>query len=212
LWSARLFNCSKSTRKDIQILKEVSTLRIGALPFDEVEQVAEQAQEDWISNSYLNYIKEFVEAGKGMFMEQTREDRNWNFWRMLRQDTAQDMGDARANSRRATRSDYDKDVQRFPPFGISESGTNYFSASSRIFISTKGYIGIGPPDTRAKDTIHIFFGVNVPFILRVEQEKVFRSGTRIQHRVIGDCYVQGIMDGEALEHGGEENGTQIHLI
>lgn len=61
-----------------------------------------------------------------------------------------------------------------------------------FFITKKGYIGLGSP--QVGDEIWVLFGGNVPFVLR----KCSNSANRL---LVGDCYVQGIMDGEAMLNG-----------
>lgn len=65
-----------------------------------------------------------------------------------------------------------------------------------FFITKSGYIGIGPPDTSARDQVWVFKGGNVPFVMRgagVERKE------QPQLILVGDAYVHGIMDGEAME-------------
>lgn len=64
------------------------------------------------------------------------------------------------------------------------------------------YMGIGPDHMRAGDTIAIFFGARTPFIIRPDED----TG---HFRLIGDCYIHGLMDGEALEMGLEARDFQI---
>ncbi|KAH8746880.1 heterokaryon incompatibility protein-domain-containing protein [Hyaloscypha finlandica] len=61
-----------------------------------------------------------------------------------------------------------------------------------FFITSKGYIGIGPDDMAKGDTVAILYGARTPFILR----NLKKSG---KWKLLGDCYVHGIMSGEALE-------------
>lgn len=61
-----------------------------------------------------------------------------------------------------------------------------------FFITSKGYVGIGPDDIAEDDTVVILYGARTPFILR--------KMDKLAHwRLAGDCYVHGIMSGEALE-------------
>lgn len=65
-----------------------------------------------------------------------------------------------------------------------------------FFITKSGYIGIGPSSTRTGDQIWVFNGGNVPFIMRdlCQDQDV---GPRLS--LVGDAYVHGIMDGEAMD-------------
>lgn len=60
----------------------------------------------------------------------------------------------------------------------------------RFFISLGGYMGIGPPGMRSGDSICVFLGGNVPWVVRQEGH---------EYELIGECYVHGIMDGEFMQ-------------
>jgi hypothetical protein len=63
--------------------------------------------------------------------------------------------------------------------------------SSRVFFFTRsGLIGLAPSAAKENDLLCIFFGGKTPFLIR-EMEKGFQ--------LIGECYVHGIMDGEAMD-------------
>ncbi|KAJ9606313.1 hypothetical protein H2200_009274 [Cladophialophora chaetospira] len=63
--------------------------------------------------------------------------------------------------------------------------------SKRSFATAKGYIGMGPFDMNEGDVIAIIIGVEVPIILRESSD-----GT---YQIVGEAYVHGIMDGEAMD-------------
>jgi hypothetical protein len=71
----------------------------------------------------------------------------------------------------------------------------------RIFISEMGYMGLAPMTARPGDAVCILFGGHVPFILRERENS--------EHAMIGECYVHGIMDGEAM--GNTKNITEFSL-
>ncbi|CZR66833.1 uncharacterized protein PAC_16734 [Phialocephala subalpina] len=64
----------------------------------------------------------------------------------------------------------------------------------RSFFKTgEGHIGVGPPSARLGDRVAVILGCYLPLILRLDElseEKRFR--------IVGSCYVPGIMDAEAL--------------
>jgi hypothetical protein len=55
----------------------------------------------------------------------------------------------------------------------------------------KEYFGLAPPETRERDVICILFGCSVPVVLR-------KVGRTDRYTFVGECYVHGMMDGEAL--------------
>lgn len=61
----------------------------------------------------------------------------------------------------------------------------------RFFITSKGYFGIGPEVSLPGDKVCVFFGGATPFVLWPQKD-----GT---YRLCGECYVHGLMDGEAIE-------------
>lgn len=62
----------------------------------------------------------------------------------------------------------------------------------RLFTTVDGYFGIGPRTLIPGDRICILKGCALPLLVRVGRDH--------EHfQVIGECYVQGIMDGEVLE-------------
>jgi hypothetical protein len=79
----------------------------------------------------------------------------------------------------------------------------------RFFVTRKGYFGTGPHELKDGDEIYIVAGGNLPLVLR----PVLNSKPNT-FELIGDCYVHGIMYGEAVsdtppererEGGSEEN-------
>ncbi|OCK95422.1 HET-domain-containing protein [Cenococcum geophilum 1.58] len=64
----------------------------------------------------------------------------------------------------------------------------------RFFVTAKGYIGLGPPEVQDGNLVTVLLGGQVPFILS-KQEKF---------RLVGECYVHGLMDGEAFSEDGVE--------
>jgi hypothetical protein len=59
-----------------------------------------------------------------------------------------------------------------------------------LFITLKGYMGLGPSPLQLGDIVCILFGGIVPFILRP------KNG---YYQLVGDAYVHGIMEGEAIQ-------------
>ncbi|KAI1252409.1 hypothetical protein MGN70_006984 [Eutypa lata] len=69
------------------------------------------------------------------------------------------------------------------------------------FITSKGHVCLGADNTQEGDCVAIIKGAEVPYILRLQQ-----TGS---YQLIGEAYVDGIMDGEASEN---LNYTRITLI
>ena len=59
----------------------------------------------------------------------------------------------------------------------------------KLFLTSDGLLGLCPKGAENGDQICILLGADVPMILRQEQEK---------YRLVGESYVHGMMDGEAI--------------
>jgi hypothetical protein len=73
-----------------------------------------------------------------------------------------------------------------------------------MFLSTQGYLGLSQEGFQVGDVVCIFLGGEVPFLLR---ESMSPNGGRFQF--LSECYVHGVMDGEAL--GNLEMAEGNHL-
>jgi hypothetical protein len=73
---------------------------------------------------------------------------------------------------------------------INALQTNLFGW--RFFTTRKGYVGIAPDGVKF-DTVAIFSGGKIPFLLRE------RTSIEGGWSLIGECYVHGIMGGEGFE-------------
>lgn len=58
-----------------------------------------------------------------------------------------------------------------------------------MFITKQGYLGLGPYTIRSGDQVVILKGGRTPYILRKKRD---------HHLLVGECYVHGIMHGEAF--------------
>lgn len=76
----------------------------------------------------------------------------------------------------------------------------------RLMATKEGYFGVGPRRTQKEDLVCVLYGCSVPVILRRcvaddEPENLFKF--------VGECYVDGLMDGEALGLGKEVEDFKI---
>lgn len=65
-------------------------------------------------------------------------------------------------------------------------------------------LGLGPSDTKVGDRLFILRGANTPFILRCDQVG--------HYRILGDCYVEGLMDDCKSMLGSEAKWEEIMLF
>ncbi len=71
-----------------------------------------------------------------------------------------------------------------------------FHTPLRFFVSVAGLMGMAPDEAQVGDIICVLFGGQVLFILRKREPTGYI--------LIGECYVHGVMDGEAMK--GYEEG------
>jgi hypothetical protein len=61
----------------------------------------------------------------------------------------------------------------------------------RLIVGEK-YIGLGPSDARIGDKLFLLQGGKTPFVLRPKDPRAYPN---TEFEVVGDCYIQGMMDG-----------------
>ena len=71
-------------------------------------------------------------------------------------------------------------------------------SNRRMFISRKGYIGLGPSHLSSGDRVYILNGGTTPFALRRKPPPPPGQSLDSRCSFVGACYVHGIMDGEAV--------------
>lgn len=77
-------------------------------------------------------------------------------------------------------------------------------AGKRSFFTTEeGYIGLAPKATRPGDQVCILLGSSRPLVLR--------PTARLQFQVVGECYIHGLANGEALLGPLPDSYRIIHL-
>jgi len=75
----------------------------------------------------------------------------------------------------------------------------------RFIITRRGYVGIVPNLAKVGDVITIMKGGRVPFVLRTRKERPEAF------RLVGECYVHNMMNGEGLSlRGVVERGFRLH--
>ena len=136
--------------------------------------------------------------GRDQFSRPLEHDRDlakfkkWHAWLM-------------ANSSSAEQISFDLDIS-------SISGAISCTTDGRRFFTTaKGFFGFGPQSTTKGDTVAVLCGGHLPYVLQRERQDTSLPGqhhSEIASRVLGDCYVNGIMYGEAFKLAG---GTQVSV-
>ncbi|KAI7497721.1 hypothetical protein KC367_g5675 [Hortaea werneckii] len=80
-----------------------------------------------------------------------------------------------------------------------------FLYSRRLATTVGGYMAVLPFEARTRDRVAVFLGCSCPILLR---------STARGYKVVYACYVQGLMDGEAISmlHSGRLTSEMIKLI
>ena len=78
-----------------------------------------------------------------------------------------------------------------------------------MYITKAGYIGLCPPETEPGDEVWILYGGKTPLILRPCSELTDLGGPKC--KLTGDCYLDGFMDGEAVESG-QHKAQRVVLV
>jgi hypothetical protein len=86
------------------------------------------------------------------------------------------------------------DAQTLIGAGLSDycQQLQVIARSRRPLLASGSFLGIGPHETELGDLVFILLGAGVPYILR-------RHSQDGKLRLIGEAYVHGVMDGEAME-------------
>ncbi|PLB39822.1 uncharacterized protein BDW47DRAFT_102483 [Aspergillus candidus] len=71
----------------------------------------------------------------------------------------------------------------------------------RVLRTRNGYIGLAPPGAQKGDQVVLLEGGRVPYLLRKVDDE--------SYKLVGECYVHGIMYGEAFD---EKRCRDIMLV
>ncbi|KAH7236636.1 heterokaryon incompatibility protein-domain-containing protein [Fusarium tricinctum] len=86
---------------------------------------------------------------------------------------------------------------------LAEQIINGLTVNTKMFMTEQGYLGVGPPDTQVGDEVKCLFGGWMPFILRSTGKtgEFAAEKTKVPTwKVLGTCYLHGIMDGEIADN------------
>jgi hypothetical protein len=67
--------------------------------------------------------------------------------------------------------------------------------------------GLGPADMTSGDLVAIIFGCSVPVVLRIQSDLGLLS-----HELVGECFVHGYMDGEAVRSPGRKPDVTFRIV
>jgi hypothetical protein len=176
----------------------------------------------WSKACFESYVA-FAEAAYKFPEGHTREE---SLWRTLCCNLTSDIPVRRAPAEYASgykmlrlshetiKVDGQYDTEALSPRIIIEDMSHYMALMSTIgryfrgnnlCVTAGGYLGCVPNGSRIGDKICLLFGSTVPFILRECGEGYFK--------LVGECYIHGIMDGEAIkERDIEALGRDFEIV
>jgi len=193
---SKVYNANKGSVARAQFSPDHRVLRIEGFMFDDVSQAAkartgtsdEDVAHDWACTALADDSLEYIGGG-------TRLNA---FQHTLRADVEED--NARFSYRGASITwpervdgEYSSSVFQNPNI------VNKMTCGRRLIKTSSGYVGIVPSYTEPGDIVCILSGGQTPFILREEEH---------HHLLVGECYIHGIMDGEAVTAFDEGNGRR----
>ncbi|KAL9033031.1 MAG: hypothetical protein Q9214_007703 [Letrouitia sp. 1 TL-2023] len=74
------------------------------------------------------------------------------------------------------------------------------TVNRKFFMTAEGWMGTGPPTARQNDLVVVLNGGLTPYVLRPTWSETSHAGTTYsEFTILGDCYVHGIMYGEAMD-------------
>lgn len=195
-----------------------SKLKLHGVPIDAVKDVGAAWKKDSMAHTFEKWqTLGGIADGKQDLLHASQYARYNAFWRTMIRDTIRDYDDGE-RTRRASPNDevLYTNFHRWlcEPSDANNEGAMAFRKSffiatqdQQFFTTRNDCIGLGDRILPG-DEIWILFGGSVPFILRPYPDDSEHHGC---YALIGDCYVHGIMDGEAMETW-EDNDTREALL
>jgi hypothetical protein len=197
-YETNLFEASKGMKPNIGFDIAERKLTAHGFTFDTIERVScprhwpdadlDNTWQDWVST--LDELGATYVSGCSTFEA---------FSKVLTADCKEVWGDW-SGERGSTLEDFTGlDVNAFELHdGIVDSTTWH----RRLFITKKGYMGIAAADIASSDRLCILAGSQVPMVLRPVQD---------EFSFVGQAYVHGIMDGEAMDVDVENVSKPYHI-
>jgi hypothetical protein len=75
-------------------------------------------------------------------------------------------------------------------------------------------MGVGPSHMQKGAVVYVFLGAYVPFLLEPAGKEYEDKNGKLRYRIVGERYVQGLMEGEVVETGTRvaDRAEDIRLI
>ena len=99
------------------------------------------------------------------------------------------------------------DIEAFAPITEYVNVTFPCWAHRRICVSSLGQVGMVPPYTRVGDELVVFPGMQTPSVIRTMQKQILRK-----YQIVGECYIHGFMNNEALRPENKEKRQWFSIV
>jgi len=216
-----IFNASADTTAVVGFSEDLMLMTARGIYFDEVEKVSFASYIQFpkhvgtdIGPLWRKMFDDLVAREDCMY--RSDEERLEAWWRTIIADQIQTpsgvtragpgtedqfayfmhRGDPGPESWRLRTSIEDRRQKSSLPYVNAVAKAIGYSNNRRLFVTKRGYLGLGPGNTNEGDLVYILFGAPVPIILRRQENNEFAC--------IGEAYVHGVMDGEITQGTSDE--------
>jgi hypothetical protein len=199
------FRASRPQQPMIKCSPDSDELLVDGYTVDVIENISMSSNVEEGLALYFSEVDAMIDRAVLSPSQTSREDLKWKvpIAKALFPKVATSGGVDLQSSYRALRNSLSekgkgKSVDKGVDFIDRNQGLSYLAALKdtvrgwRFVVTKKGYVGTVPNLAQAGDVIAIMKGGRVPFILQKSNTK---SGT---FRLVGECYVHGLMNGEGL--------------
>ena len=209
----RLYCASASTKGDIRVLDD-NTLALTGTYIDRIERISTAiTSRDWLR--IRNVLKEWTDIANPLTTGQTYDDvvQRDRYWRTVIADVVPtSIGSSNWNrvptptdsTITACLADIAEHLRQGlePPVSVAVQALWAATCSRAFFRTESGHVGLCFPHSKIGDEIWVLAGGRVPFVLRPDRdpEKTTADNTTAprMRALVGECYLHGYMDGEAL--------------
>lgn len=218
-----LFKCSGSITSTFTLVSD-SLLMVKGVRLQRLKDVGDHSDLKNSSPSFDDVIQEWMKmVGVEVFpTSRHKKQKAKAFWRTVIQDFVS-KGFSSDKKRRAQDTDYDnfqekQKVSFLDGFGTARPTrrqTELCIWRKAMFITEEDNLGLADEEAAPLDEVYLILGCNMPFLLRRTGQMVKVDGSSDplpSFTVIGDCYMDGYMDGEGLSEGWEDRVETIALV
>ncbi len=217
---AAIFKAGGSSDPKPRLSEEENMLHLAGKIIDTVKAIGDVGMAESLPPDDLPNLEkaQLMNQSMGLWVKQCQEiafdkastipeDRYEEFWRTMVCDmTGQgarappELGRAFRGFMKVVETGFEKDTHDIESLyelledsqQIQPAITNHF-ATRRFCVTENDRMGQMPKAAEVGDRICVFQGASVPYVIR--------SATDGDHALIGDCYLHGVMDGEAFREG-----------